>query len=324
MYTLFIRRAADPNTPILIDIVDEFTILVGRVWSAVGNYTSETDDFAVSKFSQTQGKDFSKEYLRLDGSNMMTNSITFDTDNSYHVFTKTRTITTDTTSTKYLINCGLGANGTCSFELFQVEADNTNTKLSRLDIGATSINFNASGKNNTIYHTGNLGTEHITMASGKNIYLRNILYMNDGEGGGNRSTMKIFGDLDTVNNYGSELTICAGGNTYIGGGESPDTIHTFHRNYLTDATTYPLKPNETYSASSETMYITSDGSIFLIANCQTAANRQVAVFQNTGRLILPTNTDYTSYKARNIAANTSDMTAGSSALANGNIYLVYE
>lgn len=37
-----------------------------------------------------------------------------------------------------------------------------------------------------------------------------------------------------------------------------------------------------------------------------------------------TGTDYTTYRIRNIAANTTAMTAGSSSLANGNIYLQYE
>lgn len=323
MYTMFIRRAADPNTPILIDIVDEFTLLVGRVWSAVGNYTSETDDFAVSKFSQTQGKNLSKDFLRLDGSNKMTNQINFDTDDTYHVLTKTRTITTETDSTKYMINMGCGGSGTIAFELFKVEADNTNTKLSRLDINATSINFNASGKNNTIYHSGNLGTEHITMSTGKYIYNSDKIIMNDGIRSGNRTVIHMMDDLDEEN-YGSELLIGAAGNTYLGSGESVGNVHTQHRNYLTDSATYPLKPNETYGASNEQLYLCSDNDIYFESNCQNAANRIVMVYQKSGRLILPTNTDYTSYKARNIAANTSDMTAGSSALANGNIYLVYE
>jgi hypothetical protein APCC8_04218 len=37
-----------------------------------------------------------------------------------------------------------------------------------------------------------------------------------------------------------------------------------------------------------------------------------------------TGTDYTTYRIRNIAANTTAMTAGSSSLTNGNIYLQYE
>lgn len=43
-----------------------------------------------------------------------------------------------------------------------------------------------------------------------------------------------------------------------------------------------------------------------------------------GALIVAANTDYTTYKARNIAANTSALTSGSSSLTNGYIYVQYE
>lgn len=42
-----------------------------------------------------------------------------------------------------------------------------------------------------------------------------------------------------------------------------------------------------------------------------------------GQLIVPSGTDYTTAKCRNIYANTSEMTASSTALTNGNIYLQY-
>ena len=43
-----------------------------------------------------------------------------------------------------------------------------------------------------------------------------------------------------------------------------------------------------------------------------------------GAVVATTGTDYTTSRVRNIQASTSDLTAGSSSLANGNIYLVYE
>ena len=43
----------------------------------------------------------------------------------------------------------------------------------------------------------------------------------------------------------------------------------------------------------------------------------------TGVLKVPAGTDYTTYKVRNVAAGTTDMTAGTTALANGAVYLVY-
>ncbi len=44
----------------------------------------------------------------------------------------------------------------------------------------------------------------------------------------------------------------------------------------------------------------------------------------TGTPTAPTSTDYTTLRLRNIQASTTDLTAGSSTLANGNIYMVYE
>lgn len=41
-------------------------------------------------------------------------------------------------------------------------------------------------------------------------------------------------------------------------------------------------------------------------------------------MVVPANTDYTTYKTRNIGANTTAMTAGKSSLANGYIYVQYE
>lgn len=45
---------------------------------------------------------------------------------------------------------------------------------------------------------------------------------------------------------------------------------------------------------------------------------------SAGALVVPVNTDYTTYKARNIASNTSALTSGSSGLSNGYIYLQYK
>lgn len=41
-------------------------------------------------------------------------------------------------------------------------------------------------------------------------------------------------------------------------------------------------------------------------------------------ITVPAGTDYTTYRARNIAANTSALTSGSSSLSNGYIYVQYE
>ena len=48
------------------------------------------------------------------------------------------------------------------------------------------------------------------------------------------------------------------------------------------------------------------------------------IFTPSGGIVVASNTEYTTYKARNIAANTSALTSGSSSLASGNIYVQYE
>ncbi len=54
-----------------------------------------------------------------------------------------------------------------------------------------------------------------------------------------------------------------------------------------------------------------------------ASKITAGTFAATG-VIAATGTDYTTYRVRNIAANTTAMTAKSTALTNGNIYLQYE
>ena len=54
-----------------------------------------------------------------------------------------------------------------------------------------------------------------------------------------------------------------------------------------------------------------------------ASNITAGTFPDTG-IVAKTGTDYTTARVRNIKASTTDITAGSSSLANGDIYLVYE
>lgn len=55
----------------------------------------------------------------------------------------------------------------------------------------------------------------------------------------------------------------------------------------------------------------------------TAAEIRAGTFPDAG-MVAKTGTDYTTARIRNIQASTADLTAGTSELANGNIYLVYE
>lgn len=59
------------------------------------------------------------------------------------------------------------------------------------------------------------------------------------------------------------------------------------------------------------------------SHSQGAGTITAGTFAATG-VMAATGTDYTTARLRNIQASTTDLTAGSSALSNGNLYLVYE
>lgn len=62
------------------------------------------------------------------------------------------------------------------------------------------------------------------------------------------------------------------------------------------------------------------------SNIQTQLNDKLSKSGGTltDNLAVPSKTDYTASKVRNIQASTTDLTAGTSTLASGNIYIVYE
>lgn len=131
-----------------------------------------------------------------------------------------------------------------------------------------------------------------------------------------KTVIKAYDDNDGIN-YGAELTVGSGGNIFLGSGES----HTNLRDTLLAGN---ATSNELYEQSGERLYLSSDGTIYLESNCQTIGNRKTAQFDYNGAFIVPSDTNYTTFKTRNIKASTTDLTAGTSSLANGNIYLVYE
>ena len=134
----------------------------------------------------------------------------------------------------------------------------------------------------------------------------------------NREVIAIFDDGDGATDYGSEVTFQSGGNVFLGSGESPNGVRT-------DLINNGARANEpAYSQTGEVLYLTSDNGVVISTNANKVANRKSVWITNAGAVVVPANTDYGTYKARNVAAGTADLTAGSSALANGNIYLVYE
>ena len=123
---------------------------------------------------------------------------------------------------------------------------------------------------------------------------------------GARNIFKLYPDSDTANNYGDILTIQSAGDLYIGGGESAEALY-----------------GAIGATANENTYVSADNNVYIVPNCNTVANRKTFTFNTAGALVVPTHTDYTTYKARNTAANTSAMTASSTSLSNGNIYLQY-
>ena len=119
--------------------------------------------------------------------------------------------------------------------------------------------------------------------------------------------IKAYDDGDTANNHGSNVIIAGNGNMYIGGGESATAWY-----------------NTNGATMTEHLYLSADGTVYIASNCNTIANRKTITFNKAGAFILPSGTDYTTAKARNIKASTTDLTAGSSSLTNGDVYLVYE
>lgn len=113
---------------------------------------------------------------------------------------------------------------------------------------------------------------------------------------------------------GAGMIMQSGGLLIVGGGESACNLY--------DNLTTGDSPAST--GGTENLHLAADKDVYVNTNCQTIANNRSFRFTAAGNLVLPTNTNYTTYKARNIAANTSAMTAGTTALGNGDIYLQYE
>ncbi len=105
------------------------------------------------------------------------------------------------------------------------------------------------------------------------LVMKNVC-LNDGVH--NVTVAQAFDDGDGDHHYGSELTITGNGNTFIGGGESPNILRT---TLMTQKSV-----GEVYNAAGEQMYITSDNSIFLYSLCSTIANRKGITFDTSGNL----------------------------------------
>ena len=74
-----------------------------------------------------------------------------------------------------------------------------------------------------------------------------------------------------------------------------------------------------FAVNNEHLFLTADGAIHMYVNCNSIANRKRVSITAAGALVVPTATDYTTFKARNIAAGT----ASASITNNGDMYVKY-
>lgn len=89
-----------------------------------------------------------------------------------------------------------------------------------------------------------------------------------------RDAMWVLDDGDGAANNGSELMIQGNGNLFIGGGESPNSLH--------NALKAGVGTGEAYSAGAERTYISADADLFLYSGCQTIANRKGVCLDGSG------------------------------------------
>lgn len=167
----------------------------------------------------------------------------FDASLGYNMISKYRTIN----DVNYELRMGLGipgSKGALSVEIFSSE-DNYTTALSRFDVRADGrVTYVTGGTTYDLYGAHNY----------QNIKLGKSLNMFDGVNLRN-NVIQCLDDGDSTN-YGSELLIGAGGNTYIGSGESVSNFYAAQG-----------------VSNDEQMYICSDQNIYFYSNCNTIANR---------------------------------------------------
>lgn len=101
-----------------------------------------------------------------------------------------------------------------------------------------------------------------------------VIKVNDGVH--TRGIINVYDDGDGNTNYGSEMVIEAGGNTFVGSGESASQLR--------DALQAGITTGELYGQSNERLYLSSDNELYFYAGAQTIANRKGIVFDGAGNL----------------------------------------
>ena len=129
-----------------------------------------------------------------------------------------------------------------------------------------------------IYARGNivvLGNVHSNSVIAKNGNFE-ILTLIDDAGIGKKAIQLLNPTPSSPSTAGSELLFGAGGNVFVGAGESPGNLRT--------ALNESLLSGEVYGATNENTYISSDSNVMIYSGCNTIANRKCIVFNGSGHL----------------------------------------
>ncbi len=118
---------------------------------------------------------------------------------------------------------------------------------------------------------------------GSNLVCGNCFYM-VGNDGRKRVVLQAIEDGSGANNYGTQLMMGAGGNTFMGSGESASAL------YGALQTESNKKTNEVYAKDGENMFISADEHLYLYSNANIVANRKGLCFSNAG-ILSPIGTD---------------------------------
>lgn len=125
---------------------------------------------------------------------------------------------------------------------------------------------------------------------------------------GTSTTKDILTVYGPANTYGVMPVLGGCASTVIAAGES--------------CTAFPqiAMKEDGIAHDSEVLCLVADNNVKIYTNCDNIANRKGPfTFTNTGALVVPVNTDYTTFKARNIAAGTSSASISN----NGDMYVRY-
>lgn len=260
-----------------------------------------TTDDAVKKSGDTvTGKIYSSAANGAFGSSSDNSAVRIDGGTSYD-------------KGAFLTLNGKDSNESGVFQLVASNNDSTRKELKGFPDGTLTWN----GK--SIYHTGNKPTATDVGAFGQIGKWEGTDLNNFKTLGAVYTTSEQSNRPSNTSPYGTVWNISGNGSTYLIQ-HYFDAVNRviYYRGYVDGVWT----DWKTFSTSDHTHTPASIGAA-PSSHTHAASDIKAGTFADTG-VIAKTGTDYTTYRVRNVGANTTDMTAKSTSLTNGNIYLQYE